>query len=73
MSALLRLGNAASFEKMSQLWQTVVNTVSDLTGPTFEPQAYHSRDERVTARPIGRSFKFDENACKAFFQHFGLQ
>ena len=29
-------------------------TVSDLTGPRFEPQTSRSRDERVTARPIGR-------------------
>ena len=30
------------------------NTVSDLTGPRFEPLTSRSRDERVTARPTGR-------------------
>ena len=28
--------------------------MSNLTGPIFEPQISHSRDERVTARPTGR-------------------
>ena len=28
---------------------TVGNTESDLTGPSFEPQASRSREERVTA------------------------
>ena len=36
---------------MSLRWGIVGNTVSDLTGPRFEPQTIHSRDERVTARP----------------------
>ena len=47
-------GNTASFEEMSQRWRVVGNTVSDLTGPRFEPQTSRSRDERVTARPTGR-------------------
>ena len=29
-------------------------TLSDLTGPRFEPQTSRFRDERVTARPTGR-------------------
>ena len=40
-------------KKMSQRWRAVGNTVSDLTGPRFEPQTSRSRDERVTARPTG--------------------
>ena len=47
-------GNTASFEEMSQRWRDVGNTVFDLTGPRFEPQTSRSRDERVTARSIGR-------------------
>ena len=39
---------------MSQRWRAVGNTVSDLTGPRFEPQTSRSREERVTARPTGR-------------------
>ena len=37
ISALLRLGNTAHLEEMSQRWQTVGNTVFNLTGPRFEP------------------------------------
>ena len=47
-----------TFEEMSQRWRVVGNTVSDLTGPRFEPQTSRSRDERVTAQPTGRSAKF---------------
>ena len=45
---------------MSQRWRAVGNTVSDLTGPRFEPQTSHlpravgNRDKRATARPTGR-------------------
>ena len=39
-----------------QGWRAVGNTVLDLTGPTFEPQTFRFRDERVTARPTGRLF-----------------
>ena len=42
---------------MSQRWRAVGNTVSDLTGPRFELQASRSRDERVTAQPIGQQKK----------------
>ena len=49
-SASLRPGNTASFEEMLQRWRAVNNTVSDLTGPRFEPHTSRSRDERVTAR-----------------------
>ena len=54
ISASLRPGNTAPFEEMLQRWRAVGNTVSDLTGPRFEPQTSRSRDERVTARPTGR-------------------
>ena len=54
ISASLRLDNTASFEEMSQRWWAVGNTVSDLTGPRFESQTFHSRDEHVTARLTGR-------------------
>ena len=54
ISASLRPGNAALFEEMLQRWRAVGNTVSDLTGPRFEPQTSRSRDECVTARPTGR-------------------
>ena len=54
ISASLRPGNTAPFEEMSQRWRAVGNTVSDLTGPRFEPRTSRSRDERVTARPTGR-------------------
>ena len=39
---------------MLQRWQVIGNTVSDLTGPRFELQTYHSRDECVTAQPTDR-------------------
>ena len=39
---------------MLQRWRAVGNTVFDLTGPRFEPSTSHSRDERITARPIYR-------------------
>ena len=54
ISASLRPGNTAPFEEMSQRWRAVGNTVSDLTGPRFEPHTSRSRDKRVTARPTGR-------------------
>ena len=54
ISASLRPGNTAPFEETSQRWRAVGNTVSDLTGPRFEPQTSRSRDKRVTARPTGR-------------------
>ena len=54
ISASLRPGNTAPFEEMSQQWRAISNTLSDLTGPRYEPQTFRSRDERVTARPVGR-------------------
>ena len=54
ISASLRPGNTAPLEEMLQRWRVVGNTVSDLTGPRFEPQIFRSRDERVTARTTGR-------------------
>ena len=62
ISASLRPGNTAPFEEMSQRWRAVGNTVSDLTGPRFEPQTSRSRDKRVTARPTGRSSMIDISA-----------
>ena len=56
ISASLRPGNTAPFEKMSQRWRAVGNTVFDLTGPRFKPQTSRSRDERVTARPCEIKF-----------------
>ena len=53
LSTSLRPGTQL-FEEMSQRWLTVGNTVSDLTGPRFEPQTSLSRGERTTARPTGR-------------------
>ena len=59
----LRSSNIAPFEEMLQQWQAIAaaaaaaavgNTVSDLTGPRFEPQTSRSRDERISARPNGR-------------------
>ena len=37
--------------QMLQRWRAVGNTVSDLTGPRFEPLSSRYRDERVSARP----------------------
>ena len=54
ISLSLRPGKAASFEEMSQRWRAVGSTVSDLTGPRFEPQTSRFSNERVTARPTGR-------------------
>ena len=51
ISASLRLSNTALFEKMSQRWRAVGNTVSDLTGLRFKSCTSRSRNERVTARP----------------------
>ena len=53
ISAPLPPGNTVSLEEMSQRWQAIDNTVSDLTGPRFEPHASRSRDERATARSTG--------------------
>ena len=50
----LHSGNTAPLKEMSQWWRVVGNTVSDMTGPKFEPQTSRSRDERATARPTGR-------------------
>ena len=49
------MGYSAPFEEMLQRWRVVDNTLFDLTGPRFEPQASRSRDKRVTARPPGGS------------------
>ena len=54
------MGNTASFEKMSQRWRAIGNTVSDLIDPRFELLTSRSRDERVTARPT------DQNTLKFY-------
>ena len=43
-------GNTAPFEEMWQQWQAIGNTVSNLTGPRFEPQTSRFRDEHVIAQ-----------------------
>ena len=53
ISAPLLPGNAASFKEMFQRWRAVGNTVSNLTGPRFEPHTSRFRDERVTTRTTG--------------------
>ena len=45
ISASLRPGYTASFEEMSQRWQDVGNSVSGLTGLSFEPQTYRTAPE----------------------------
>ena len=47
ISTSLHPGNTAFFEEMSQRWRAVGNTVSNLTGPRFEPLTSHSREECV--------------------------
>ena len=54
------VGNTAPFEKMSQRWRAVGNTVFDLTSQRFEPRTSRFRDERVTARPTGRKIELFE-------------
>ena len=53
--ALLRSDNTPPFEEMSQRCRAVGNIVSDLTGPRFDAYASRSSDERVSARPTGRT------------------
>ena len=43
ISASLRPGNTDPFEKMSQRRRAVGNTVSNLTGPRFEPLDFQRR------------------------------
>ena len=57
--ASLRPGSTAPFEEISQRERAVGNTLFDLTGPRFELQTSHSRDERVTARPTDRLIIFE--------------
>ena len=67
-------GNTDPFGGMStQRWQAVGNTVSNLTGPRFEPQISRSRDERVTARPNESQINYcgtaDDVASNASVSH----
>ena len=41
-------GDAAPFKEMSQRWQVVSNTASDVTGPRFEPQTLNFKTRRGT-------------------------
>ena len=60
--------NSASFEEMLRGWQTIGNTVSDLTSPRFEsrtskprtpkPRTSRYRDERFTTWPTGNLYLF---------------
>ena len=51
ISASLRPGNTAFFEEI--LWlQAVGNTVSNLTGPKFEPPNSRSKNEHLSALPV---------------------
>ena len=52
--ASLRPSNTASLEEMSQRWRAVGNTVSNSTGPGFEPKTSSASDKRITARPTAR-------------------
>ena len=54
MRVIATADNTAPFEDMSQQWRTFGFTVSDLTGPRFEPHTSRSSDERVTAPPTGK-------------------
>ena len=73
ISASLRIGNTAPFEEMSQRWRAVGNTVSNLTGPRFEPQTSRSRDERVTAQPTGRyTVFFNFAVIEVHFMFFSI-
>ena len=49
-------GNTVPLKEMSQRWQAVGSTVSDLTGWRFEPQAFHSKHKSVTAWPSAKNF-----------------
>ena len=62
ISASLHSGNIAPFEEMPQRWRAVGSTMSDLTGPRFEPQNSRSRDERVAVRPAGRLVRLLTNS-----------
>ena len=46
-------GNTASFKDMSQRWQAIGNTVSELTGLKFEPNPALEMIA-ITAQPTGR-------------------
>ena len=54
ITASMRLCNTAFFEMLQQC-RAIGNTASNLTGPRFEPHTSRFKDERVTARPTGRT------------------
>ena len=47
-------GQYSFFRRNVAAVANVNNTVSNLTGPKFEPQTSYARNKRVTARPTGR-------------------
>ena len=59
-------GNTGPFEEMSQRWRAIGNTVSDMTGPRFEPQTSHSTDESIAVRPTVPKLE------KQFFNFFAF-
>ena len=59
ISASLPPGNTVLSEEMLQRWQVVGNSVSNLTGPSFEPQTYRSRGGRIVTQPTGRLNFYD--------------
>ena len=65
-------GNTVPFKSILQRWRAVDNTVSNLTGPRFEPQTFLSRNERITARPIDR-LSLVEYRHRVYEEDCGLQ
>ena len=56
ISVSLLPGNTAPFEKISQRWQAVGNTLFDMTGLRFEPHASRYRDNCAITRPTGQLY-----------------
>ena len=54
---------------MSQRWRAVGNTVSDLTGPRFQPQTSSAENERVAAQSTVR---LESRANLRFAGHYIL-
>ena len=54
---------------MLQRWQTVGNTVSDLTGPRFEHQTFRSRDERLPLDQLAGHFNRNIVKCRFSSAH----
>ena len=52
-SVSLGSSNTALKDETLQQPQVVGNTILNLSSPKFEPQFFHSSDERVSTRPTG--------------------